>query len=126
MISYQFAGLLILTGLFHIIRDKIDVNYDATIFAKLPKSLQIWFDPRISWKNKKSDNPVWQFIKSVILVDITDFKHFLNFLEINTFIYIFFYYNIIDWPQWIIVYIIRGVGVFIGNFNWLVKGQERL
>lgn len=88
---------------------------------KLPSGLQSWFDPRISWKNKKSDNAVWQFIKSVILVDFTDFKHFLNFLEINIFLFIFYYYNIIGWPEWIYAYMIRGVGVFFGNINEIGK-----
>jgi hypothetical protein len=121
MITIQLTLLLILAGLLHIIRDKIEVNYDATVFARLPKKLQIWFDPRISWKNKKSDNAIWQIIISVILVDFTDFKHFLKFLEINTFIFIFYYNNIIGLREWIFVYLIRGAGVFIGNLNWFGK-----
>lgn len=123
MMTIQLALLLILTGLFHITRDRIEVNYEGTVFARLPERLQSWFDPRISWKNKKSDIAFWQIIKSVILVDFTDFKHFLNFLEINTFIFIFYYNHIISWQAWIYAYLLRGVGVFIGNFNWF--GRER-
>jgi hypothetical protein len=118
MITIKTVLLLILAGYFHIIRDRIETQYSTTIFARLPEWLQKWFNPVISWENKKSDVAIWQIIKSVILVDFTDFKHFLKMLEINTFIWLIHtVYPYFGLHEWIAAYIIRGGGVYIGNMN---------
>lgn len=135
MITLQLTLLLILRGYFHIIRDKLDYDYKSTVFAKLPDKLQAWwFNPELTWENKYSDwkkfpwflpvvvrkvlSSLWQLLKSWVLVDFLDFKHFLKFLEINTWIWMLSMHVPISFADWVAVYVLGGAGVFIGNLNF--------
>lgn len=111
--------LLGLAGFCHSQRDLIEIKhkYDKSFYSKLRN--QKWFNPRLSWKNKKSKYKIWEFIKSTILVFLTDYKHFIKFIEKNslfTFAYLLtnIEYHIIIY--YIAVNFIYGIFAEVGFF----------
>ena len=115
--------VMFVLGILHIQRDRIEIEhiYKKMVWSRLP--FQKWFDPRLSWENKKSKIWIWQFIKSTVLVSFLDFKHFLQLLKLIA----IFWFAYMTW-RFDLMFVLHhfiafGVGTTVGS-NFLLDNKK--
>ena len=66
--------------------DEIRFHWSRLFVFWIPKGSKYekWFNPSLSWTNKRKKTKFWTFIFSTILVMFTDFWHMLKFIIISS------------------------------------------
>jgi hypothetical protein len=78
--------LFILSGMFEAVMDKLQFHYDLSIFKNFKN--QLFWDPRISWKNKYEDGDPMKgerfFLSKSLFVGVTDAWHLFKLFRTLT------------------------------------------
>jgi hypothetical protein len=107
--------IILLLAFVNSTKNKISFRFDYTLWSKLKADR--WFNPAVSWHNKHEWNPSWLF--KTALVWVTDFWHFLKFIELNMIFitFILLKYNEFVWQPLLVYWGIWGL-LFEANYRF--------